>query len=295
MRNALLVVLLSIAATAAAGGLAEFGLDAGQTESLGFIRVQLAQRQTEAPKTLMFAEERICVATLRMKKSEWSLDPMDHLANWAAAQDRSVIASESQCATWRVGEVVSRKWDGVGFLFNGDIASYTVKVQAKRIEARWFELLSDGSQRELNHAGYDAALKALKDSGRDFVSVPAVGLTRTYVLDKPLAEYEFTKATPLQRYYVNVHVQNSTLTLDLTKHLRNALNTHEVTIEVPKAVYDQTRDAWDAHLSGMAFFVKGNLSTLRGKVTKKWTQADPKYSVVTTQDGREFILLKDYN
>jgi hypothetical protein len=295
MKHVFLAALLSIAANAAAGGFSDLALDAGQAESLRLIRVQLAQRPVAAPKPSMYAEERVCVATLRMKKSEWSLDPMDHLKNWAAAQDRDVIASESQCANWRLGEVISRSWDGVGFLFKGDVASYIVKVQAKRIEARWFEALSDGSQRELTHAQYDAALAALKAAGRDTVSMPAVGLTRTYVLDKPLDQYTVDSAAPLQRYFVNVHVQNSTLSLSVTKFLRNAFNTHEITLEVPKAVYDQTRDAWDAHLSGMAFFVKGNLSTLRGKVTKKWTRADPKYVVVTLDDGREIIMPKDFN
>ncbi len=230
--------------------------------------------------------------TLKFEKEQFTLDLWEHAKNAMAAEYRTLIVGEKTFDEYQIGQVVSSKSDDWGFIFNGEIAEYVVRTSEKKIESQYFWADRNGTQTEIGKEHYDEAMQQLRSQSRHLLTVPFAGVTRTYILEKPLAEYQFVDRQPLNRYFVTIQVENSTFTLDLTKHIRNAANTHDITLEVPREVYEKTGDAWDAQLSTGSFIVKGRLSELRGKVIKKWSEVDNGYQLAKTTDGKQFVIPK---
>jgi hypothetical protein len=237
-------------------------------------------------------EEKLFLVTLKFEKEQFTLDLWAHAKNAMAAESRTLIVGEKTFNEYQIGQKVSSKGDGWGFVFNGEIAEYVVRPTDKKIESQYFWSDRSGTQTEISKEQYDEAMQQLRSRGRQLFTVPFAGVARTYVLEKPLAEYQFVDRKPLNRYFVNIRVENSTFTLDLTKHIRNAANTHDITLEVPREAYEKTNDAWNAQLSTGSLIVKGRLSELRGKVTKKWSEVDNGYQLVKTSDGQQFVIPK---
>ncbi len=237
-------------------------------------------------------EEKLFLVTLKFEKEQFTLDLWEHAKNAMAAESRTLIVGERTFNEYQIGQKVSSKGDGWGFVFNGEIAEYVVRPTEKKIESQYFWANPNGAQTELNKEQYDEALSQLKSGGRQLVTIPFAGVVRTYVLEKSLAEYEFVEHRPLNRYFVTIRVENSSFTLDLTKHIRNAANTHDITLEVPREVYEKTGDVWNTKLSTGSLIVKGRLSELRGKVTKKWSEVDNGYQLAKTADDRSFVIPK---
>lgn len=235
-------------------------------------------------------EEKLFLVTLKFEKEQFTLDLWEHAKNAMAAESRTLIVGEQTFNEYQIGQKVSSKGDGWGFVFNGEIAEYVVRPTKKKVESQYFWVDRSGTQTETSKEQYDEATQQLRSDGRQLLTVPFAGVARTYVLEKPLAEYQFVDRQPLNRYFVNIRVENSTFTLDLTKHIRNAANTHDITLEVPREVYEKTGDVWNAQLSAGSFIVKGRLSELRGKVTKKWSEMDNGYQLVKTDDGQQFVI-----
>ena len=246
--------------------------------------------QSVAERAVELREERLYTVTLRFKKFEYTLDFWKHVENAAAAEDRVVIVGEKTYNEYQIGKAISTKFDGVGFLLDGDVSQYSITPVKKEIHSQYFWVDKDGQSSEITSQQHEEAQTLLRGSGRDLLTVPYDGVTRTFVLDKPLAQYEFVEKRPLDRYFVTVKVQNSTLTLDFNKHLRNWANTHEITLEVPKEVYDKIGEVWDPQLNINSLLVKGRLSTLHGKVVKKRSEQDPKYLLAKTADGRQLVI-----
>lgn len=265
-----------------------------QREARALIRagIQAAAQESQNRDAAVteLIEERLCLATLRMKKSEFTLDPDRHINNWLSAQERQILVSDSTCDKWKVGQEISGKFDGWGFIFDGDIARYVVRLKNKKILSRYFSVHGSGRHQEITAADHQAALARLGQEGKTLVTVPYAGLVRTAVLNGPLAKDSIIEKKPVTRYFVLVRVENKTLTLDLEKHIRNAWNTHDIALEVPREAYEKAAKMWDTRLSTLSFFVKGNLSFLTGKIVKKWTETDARYLEVKTQDGSRYVL-----
>jgi len=237
-------------------------------------------------------EEKLFLVTLKFEKEQFTLDLWAHAKNAIAAESRTLIVGEKTFNEYQIGQKVSSKGDGWGFVFNGEIAEYVVRPTEKKIESQYFWADRNGTQTEISKEQYDEATQQLRSGGRQLLTVPFAGVVRTYVLEKPIAEYQFVDRQPLNRYFVTIQVENSTFTLDLTKHIRNAANTHDITLEVPREVYEKTGDAWNAQLSTSSLIVKGRLSELRGKVIKKWSGVDNGYQLAKTADGQQFVVPK---
>lgn len=237
-------------------------------------------------------EEKLFLVTLEFKKEQLTLDFWAHLENDIAAEHQTIVVGERTFNEYQVGREISSKGDGFGFLFNGEIASYVVRVSAKKTESQYFWANKAGVQTEINKEQFDEALRQSQVGARHLLTIPFSGVVRTYVLDKSLSEYQFVEHQPLNRYFLTIEVKNSTFTLDLSKHIRNAANTHEIIIEVPAEVYDRITDAWDPRLNAGSLVMKGHLSSIQGKVIKKWTEVDPGYQVVKTADGQHMIVPK---
>ena len=237
-------------------------------------------------------EEKLFLVTLRFEKEQFTLDLWAHAKNAMAAESRTLIVGEKTFNEYQIRQKVSSKGDGWGFVFNGEIAEYVVRPTEKKIEIQYFWADRNGTQTEIGKRQYNEAMQQLRSGGRQLLTVPFANVTRTYVLEKPLAEYQFVDRQPLNRYFVTIRVVNSTFTLDLTKHIRNAANTHDITLEIPREVYEKTGDAWNAQLGTGSLIVKGHLSELRGKVIKKWSEMDNSYQLAKTADGQQFVIPK---
>lgn len=277
------------------------GLFAGCDQQPNQQSRQVAATPVERPKPNVSAilanatelrEEKLFLVTLKFEKEQFTLDLWKHAKNAMAAEYRTLIVGEKTFNEYQIGQKVSSKGDGWGFVFNGDIAEYVVRPTEKKIESQYFWADRNGTQAEISKEQYDEATQQLRSDGRQLLTVPFAGVVRTYVMEKPLAEYQFVDRQPLNRYFVTIRVENSTFTLDLTKHIRNAANTHDITLEVPREVYEKTGDAWNAQLSTGSLIVKGRLSELRGKVVKKWSEVDNDFQFVKTADGQQFLLPK---
>jgi hypothetical protein len=250
----------------------------------------VAQQAQQDNAVSELVEERVCVVVVRMKKQEFTFDLDKQLKNWASAVERTMVVSDTTCEKWKEGQELSGKFDTWGFVFDGDFARYVVRVKSKKIVSRYFETRGGNRTAEIQPAQYQASLDSLRKSGAPIVTVPYSGFIRTTVLPAPVKDLKIISSTPITRNFVLVRIQNHSLTLDLEKHVRNAWNTHDLTFEVPKAVYDKADKVWDTTLSGWAFVVKGSLSAMSGKILKKWTEPDARFLQVTTQDGKSFVI-----
>lgn len=237
-------------------------------------------------------EEKMFLVTLKFEKEQFTLDLWKHAKNAMAAESRTLIVGERTFNEYQIGQKVSSKGDGWGFVFNGEIAEYVVRPTEKIIKSQYFWANRSGMQTEINQEQYDEVMQQLRSGGHHLLTVPFAGVVRTYVLAKPLTEYQFIDRQPLNRYFVTIRVKNSTFTFDITKHIRNAANTHDITLEVPRDVYEQTGDTWNRQMSTGSLIVKGRLSELRGQVIKKWSEVDNGYQLATTADSQQFVIPK---
>ena len=235
-------------------------------------------------------EEKVFLVTLKFKKEQMTLDLWKHIKNDMAAEYRALIVGERTFNEYQIDQKISSVSDDWGYIFNGEIADYTVLVQDKAIESQYFWVDHNGAQTEIGKEQYDEAMQQLRSNSRQLLTVPFAGVIRTYVMEKPLTEYQFEDRQPLNRYFVTIRVENSTFTEDLTKHIRNAANTHDITFEVPYEVFENTGDVWDNQLSTGSLILKGRLSQLQGKVIKKWVEVDNAFELVRTSDGQEFVI-----
>ncbi len=238
-------------------------------------------------------EEKIFLVTLKFKKEQFTLDLWKHAKNEIAAEKRTIVVGEKTFNEYQIGDKISKKGDGWGFVFNGEISEYVIYPTEKRVESQYFwKDERDGNQKEINKEQYDEVIHQLHSANRQLLTVPFSGIVQTYILKKPLAEYQFVEHQPLVRYFVAVRIENQTFTLSLSKLIRNAANTHTITLEVPKSVYEKTGEVWDVKLSTGSFIMKGRLSELHGKVIKKWTETDASYQIANTADSQQFIIRK---
>jgi len=237
-------------------------------------------------------EEKLFLVTLSFQKERLTLDPWEHIKNGMATEYRTIIVSEREFSGYQINQKISGVSDGWNLVFNGEIAEYVVRVNKKTTTSQYFWINENGTQTEISKEQYNEAIQQLQANNRQFVTVPFAGIVKTYILEKPLAEYKFVEHQPLNRYFVTIRIQNSTLTLDFVKQLRNASNTHDITLEIPAEIYEKTDKVWDVQLSGGSLIFKGHLSELNGNVIKKWTEVDNNYQLAKTSDGQSFIIPK---
>ena len=234
--------------------------------------------------------EETFLVTLEFAKEQLTFDLWQHAMNAASAEHRTLIVGERTFDEYRIGQELSSAGDAIGFIANGEIAGYVVRVDEKRVERQYFWADANGTQTEIAEELHAEAIAQLRASGRKLLTIPFSGVTRTYVLEKPISDYQFVAREPLRRYFVTIRVENSTVTFDLVKHMRNAATAHEITLEVPRAAYEKTGDTWDETVSSGSFVLKGHLSMLRGQVIRKWTEVDNGFELVRTADGKQFII-----
>lgn len=234
------------------------------------------------------ADQKIYLFELKLSKSNFSLDPFKHIGNEMKAQYRTVIVGEEEYNKRSIGDQLSSKGDVGGFIFGGEIASYKVKVHKKEVDHVYSYTDKDGKSHEISSAVYNRALGKLKAGERNLHHEKYAGLDATTILDDTIENIGISKQEELERYYVEVEIKNSTFTLNPIKHLRNSANTHRLTLEVPRELYDSKDNAFDSKTSS-SFWFNGRLSSLSGKITKRWSVVDKEHTKLTLKDGTELV------
>lgn len=232
-------------------------------------------------------EERYYFVTLKFKKEDL-LNPWSY-ENEYKAERRTILVGEQAYNDYEIGEVLSTESNEWGF-FTGDLfIEYVISVEEKEMEAEHFWQDETGERMPILPRVYRAATEELIAT-KETLQVPFDGSTILYVLEKPLSEYEFVSEEPLMRYFITVEIANETATLDPFKHIRNNATVHEITLEVPKSVYEQEGEVWDPKISMGSFILNGRLSTLHGRILDRRSEIDPNFVVKTTADGQIMII-----
>lgn len=235
-------------------------------------------------------EERIHLVDLAFRKHSFSLDPWDHIENALKTEHQTTLVGERQYNKYKIGETLSNQADYLGFLFNGDFNSYSVSVSGKRIETNYNWVDAHKQAHSLSAPIYKEIKAELARHGKTLIDTPYAGSTLTYISDKPISQMNIVSREPLNRYFVDVEISNSSLTFDFTKHLRNATTAHRVEMEVPENLYKKAKSVWDPHLSTNSFIIGGRVSSMHGEIKRKWTEIDPDFEQVKTDTGRTFVM-----
>lgn len=240
-------------------------------------------------------EERTYLVTLKFKKQELHFSPtaivFSAVKNAITAKEEVIAVGERSFGDYVIDQNVSTQNDVAGFLLGTPgLARYVAFPTAKEIVRNYFWVNQKDESHEVTQEQYLAVLAKLQADGRNLHVVSPQGRTITYVLPKPLEKYKSQERVPLMQYYVLVQVHNSSISLSLSKFLRNATNDHTLVIEVPKETYDRTGELWDPTLNIASLFLKGRLSTLHGKVMRKWAEVDDAFWLTRMTDGTELII-----
>lgn len=236
-------------------------------------------------------EDRLHTVDLEMKKSNFSLDIGKHISNSMKAEYQTTVVGERQYDKYKVGEVLSDRSDWAGLL-SGEIASYKVTVAAKNEYKSYSWVDNRGTDHPLSKPEFDALGAELQRHGKQLQTVPYSDATHRYVFDRPLTQADITHREPMQRYFLNVQVHNSSFTPSIIKQLRNATTQHKLEIEVPQSLYATTNRTWDPRLNTTSLVLGGRISQMKGDVTRKWQETDPNFDEVTTKDGRKLVIAK---
>lgn len=236
-------------------------------------------------------EDTFHMVVFKFKKSTFSLDPWTHIKNEAAAVRRVTMVGERQFNNYAVGQTISEKFDAMA-LFDLEFSTYRASIDEKYKVSSHSWKNAAGVDRAMSPAVYSAVRDELKQHGRTLLDAKYAGSTNTIVSDKQISEGNIVDRKPLERYYVEVNFRNSSLSLDIFKHVRNALNTHLVELEVPEKVYKNADSLWEPRVSAGSVLMTGRLSRMHGDIKRKWTEIDPGFEKVTTDKGQIFVRPK---
>lgn len=233
-------------------------------------------------------EERAHYVTLKFKKSEITLDLDKHVNNELSAREETLLVSESTYNDWTPGKELSSKFDHMGALLKGELASYKIKVKDREIDREYLAVIN-GETKKIDENVYAAVRSQLDREAASTITSDHAGTRRAILLDKPLSEQKIVSARPMSRHFIKVRVRNTTLSLSLDKHIRNAALQHDLELEVPEQVANN-KEAWKPSFGLGAALFKGNLSSLQGDVIDHRSSVDPDYVVLRTESGREFAV-----
>lgn len=237
------------------------------------------------------------MVTLEFSKTTITLDPIDlvfsAIANEMAKKEETFEVGQLTYNNYRVGQELSSKSDILGFILSDDGAfdTYNVTVKNKNTITRYARVSKNNASVEIDGNQYNQLRGLVQTHLSSKVATSSYnGVERLVILDHPLQELNVASVTQLKRYYVNLEISNSTYTLDIFKHARNALLSHDIEIEVTSQQYNKPNNRmWEPHF-GYSFFVTGRLSQMEGTATKRWAVNDPQYVEVLLDDGTKLVM-----
>lgn len=96
---------------------------------------------------------------------------------------------------------------------------------------------------------------------------------------KPAVAEETTVSANETRtvYMVQIDIRNSSFSLDIGKHIRNAMNAVQMNIPVDKEFYDAVKEGQElkSGFKTASFVMKGSISSVKVTCAKKWTIIKP--------------------
>ena len=220
--------------------------------------------------------------------------------NELKATRQTAVVDGDTYRSLREGRKVSRKWDGFGALFGsgGMFTTYDVIVDDKQ-QLSTFEYrdASGGRHAVTSPEIFTQAVKRLRaERGDSFLVTESADHMEAYALERPLARSDVKSSSPLTRYYATLEIKNSSYTLNLSKHIRNASTAHQIELEVPAAEFEQRGNEFRQGLNIPSFFFTGNLSKLNGRVISTRTEVDQRFRRVELADGRVITMSQaDYD
>lgn len=263
----------------------------------GTLRQRIAE-QVQTKQDAQLAEIRELVrieryyATLKFKKTSYTLDLDRHFDNWLASKTEKFEVGQTTYEKMVVGEKLSQKFDFLTAIFSDDLdlSTYNVIVKDKKTEVGYFLVPKSGKEKVIPEKTYQELIaRASKAMPHRIATSHYNGVDRTRLLDSSLEDLKVISKKPLKRYFVDVKIHNVTYTLDLFKHAKNALLDHELTFEVSKEQYESGKDLWTPHF-GFSPLITGYFSRIKGTVQKKWTVEDPNYIEVETDTDVHLVL-----
>ena len=78
-------------------------------------------------------------------------------------------------------------------------------------------------------------------------------------------------------YMIEIDIRNSSFSLSIGKHIRNAANAVQMEIPVDKDFYDNVRagDELKSSFKTASFIMKGSISSVKVTCVRKWTKQVP--------------------
>lgn len=78
-------------------------------------------------------------------------------------------------------------------------------------------------------------------------------------------------------YMVRIDIRNSSFSLDIGKHIRNAMNAVQMDIPVDKEFYNAVKEGQElkSGFKTASFVMKGSISSIKISCVKKWTITKP--------------------
>jgi len=74
-------------------------------------------------------------------------------------------------------------------------------------------------------------------------------------------------------YMVELDIRNSSVSLSISKHIRNAMNAFQIELPVDKDFYDSVKVNQEiaSNFKAASFLMKGSVSSVKITVVRKWT------------------------
>jgi len=231
-----------------------------------------------------------------LMKLEMSLKSGKHNAGAAAVEHHWILVGEEIYNQWKVGQEISTGFDRR--LLLGEMhGARKVTIEEKVIDQEYLHLASDGKISSITEQRYHRELEKSKVAKKHLIELSSNGCCVIFVRAAPLLESDITTRNSMTRYYFDLEIPTSSLAFSLKKTLSTSLNNHTLPIEVSEKQFSKyTQALWKPELNSgtasisMAF--KGRLSTLSGKITRRFTKEDNVHEKVVLKSGEEIIMKK---
>lgn len=232
------------------------------------------------------------VLNLKMAKEQFTLNPLRAAGNELKAQYRDTLVGKAEYDKHNTGDLLSSNSDVLGYFSKGGaFASYTVRVHEKQKIEQCAYIDHAGNREEISPKVFEAALESIQSSGKTLYVSHSDNRTGWLIRERPISPGDIDHVTPLNRFFAEVHIENSSFSLSLTKHLRNAMTEHSLTLEISEQAFLEKSDIFDTKTSD-SFLLSGRLSSLSGTIVKKWSERDDEHLKVTLKDGSEIVMNK---
>lgn len=232
-------------------------------------------------------EERAYWAELKFAKSSFTLDLWKHMKNSMAAKVETILIGASTYDEWNVGDRISKKFDTWGMLADGNFDSYVTTVNDMGINKFFSTVSKTGESREIGELEAESITRRCSNS--QTVSVPYGNVTSTYFQIPAIKGSDIVSSAPLQRCNATVEVRNSSFTLDLLKHIRNATTKQIFDLELPIEYCTGENPLFNSGVQFQSWMMTGRFSSLKGNIKSSQVVDDPNYQIVTLKNGKKYV------